>query len=210
MPTPSLIHRQRDAKGAVTLFGQPRTERARSRLEHFGQYDQAGSAFVRASLATSDQTARFSCLRNGADAYRKAKQEAEADALIDEMRADFSAHAEGELQLLEALNDRATALDDTDMRIGVLERMLELDPSNASWRFDLAYQYSKRDDSRSALFHYGSIPELDRTDSVWNNLGVAFSALKLPRLAIHALRAAEEFPTRKQRGKQGDSRPRVL
>lgn len=63
-------------------------------------------------------------------------------------------------------------------------------PDDTSLRFELAHTYGGRNDPELALVHYESIPARERTGMAWNNLGVAYSTLKIPGEAVAAYEQA--------------------
>jgi hypothetical protein len=79
------------------------------------------------------------------------------------------------------------------MVLAILERMLELDPSNSSLRFTLAFGHSEMENNDLALYHYSKMPAPDRESVAWNNLGVALSKFSLMASSVNAYRMAESM-----------------
>jgi tetratricopeptide (TPR) repeat protein len=75
----------------------------------------------------------------------------------------------------------------------VLERIVELDPSDNDARWKLAYAHGEHSARDLSLLHYGRIPDQERTSATWNNLGVAFDAFALATKAVNAFRKSEEM-----------------
>jgi tetratricopeptide (TPR) repeat protein len=81
---------------------------------------------------------------------------------------------------------------DDDIEIAAMERALELDPTDSSTRFSLAFKHSGRDHHALAAWHYSRISASDRHGMAWNNLGVALQRLDLPGKSVQAYREAEK------------------
>lgn len=81
-----------------------------------------------------------------------------------------------------------TVENDNVAILALLERLVELDPSDVDTRFELAYKYSEMGHHDLAVYHYIRIPSEERTGITWNNLGVAFGSLELPARSICAYR----------------------
>jgi Flp pilus assembly protein TadD len=81
--------------------------------------------------------------------------------------------------------------EDDSLLVGVLERLLALDPSELDDRFALAYKYSDMGRDDLAVHHYLKIPEASRSATSWNNLGVSFERLGLSVRSVRAYRKAE-------------------
>ncbi len=68
-----------------------------------------------------------------------------------------------------------------------LEKALEYNPTNSSSIFDTAYAYSEAGNNDLALMHYQKlIQSKPEHKSGWNNLGVIYSNLEMPILAVSA------------------------
>ncbi len=77
-----------------------------------------------------------------------------------------------------------------EISIASLERTVELDPSDIRSRFALAYAYGDLY-SELCLYHYTSIPTLERDAITWNNLGVVRDKLVLPLKSVQAYQSAK-------------------
>ncbi len=71
------------------------------------------------------------------------------------------------------------------------ETNVKQSPDDNALKFNLAFSYSDADPDL-ALFHYDSVPRGERSSEGWNNLGVAYSKLQMPGLAVEAYEAASE------------------
>jgi len=77
--------------------------------------------------------------------------------------------------------------------LGAFEKALEIDPSNASLRFHVAYEYSQLKLQSLALAHYEALESQGETGVTINNLGAALHDLGLPMLGTdYYLRAAKQ------------------
>ena len=75
----------------------------------------------------------------------------------------------------------------------IMERIVEVNPSNISARFSLAYKHSMYENEDLALYHYLRIPSNERNAMTWNNLGVVFDKLSLPAKSVTAYRRARDM-----------------
>lgn len=64
-------------------------------------------------------------------------------------------------------------------------------PEDVTLKFSLAHSFDK-DDADLSMLHYESIPKEERTSMAWNNLGVSYSNLHMPGLAIAAYEIASQ------------------
>jgi len=101
--------------------------------------------------------------------------------------------SEVETEVLRAQRKVAEIARNDKVLIGVMERLLYVDPADNDTRFALAYKYSELGNEDLALFHYSKIPAIERSGVMWNNLGVAYDQLGLPAKAVTAYRKAEEM-----------------
>jgi tetratricopeptide (TPR) repeat protein len=86
----------------------------------------------------------------------------------------------------------STLSNDAHAFLGTTEKLLELDPTNASLRFELAHKYSELGKDALSIMHYSRIQSNDRTSAAWNNLGVSLGRVNLPYLAVNALKTAKD------------------
>ena len=108
------------------------------------------------------------------------------------MRIQVGASESGELQLLKVLRSISELEKKDEMALGIMERVVEIDPSDVDVRFYLAYRHSERGNNDIALFHYLMIPLRERNGTTWNNLGVAFDNSSLVEKSVDAYREAEQ------------------
>ncbi|RWP76881.1 TIR domain-containing protein [Mesorhizobium sp.] len=64
-------------------------------------------------------------------------------------------------------------------------------PDDSGLKFNLGLAFDQRDADLS-MVHYESIPTNERSATAWNNLGVAYSNLQMPGLAVSAYEMASE------------------
>jgi tetratricopeptide (TPR) repeat protein len=182
-PCPGVIQQREQemvALGCPTCAGLPEDR------EHLFMRKE-----VAADLTTSDINKRIRQLRDAAVASQKAGKSAQAQEYSDLIREAGRAAVDAEHEVLEAERKLAEESSNDKAVIGLLERMLELNPADTDARFALAYQYGDLEMDNLAAFHYSKIPSIGRSTGAWNNLGVALGRLDLPIGSIAAFREAE-------------------
>jgi tetratricopeptide (TPR) repeat protein len=108
------------------------------------------------------------------------------NALDIQSDSEIAAHLNGAKKLFESQKR-------DELSIAVMEALLGIDPTDHELRFSLAYKYGELHSEEIAAFHYQLISESTRSANGWNNLGVAFTSLKLPSLAAAAFQKAHEL-----------------
>lgn len=84
--------------------------------------------------------------------------------------------------------------NETEKQVLALEKVLEYAPENSNARFDAAFAYGKTDKKHLSLLHYIKYLEFyPNNAAALNNLGVAFSNLKMPIHAISNYEKAAEL-----------------
>lgn len=73
-----------------------------------------------------------------------------------------------------------------------LEKALELRPLDFGTRFKLAYKYSEKSANKFAAYHYLKHCAVSPDEASLNNLGVSYSAVKLPILSVRRYRESIE------------------
>jgi Flp pilus assembly protein TadD len=161
--------------------------------QQFEEFDAAAAEFKRAAdLAATDAKKRIRFLGEAAVASHKAGNSAQADEYSDLMRRTYEQSGDAERYVLQAERKLAVARSNGKALVGLLERILELNPGDSEARFALAYKYGELEMYRLAGFHYSKIPAFGRSAVAWNNLGVALDRLGLSISSIAAYREAEE------------------
>src|SRR5262249_53726811 len=157
------------------------------KVEH---HEEAAKAFETAATKTDQPVEMFQLLGAAAVEYAKAKSQPMMARTISRLKSMANIVQNGELRLLRVLSDVAPDGED-DVKIGVMERIIDLDPDDDTTRFSLAYRYSQKQSHDLSLFHYMKIPESQRGGGAWNNVGVEYDRLGLRAKSIDAYRAAE-------------------
>lgn len=158
----------------------------------FGEFGAAAAEFKRAAdLAIIDAKQRILFLGEAAVASYKAGSTAHAHEYSDLMRDTFDGSADTEREVLQAERKLAAANSNEKALVGLLERMVELNPADTETRFALAFKYSELEMDRLAAFHYSKIPSFGRSGVAWNNLGVSLDRLGLSISSVAAYREAE-------------------
>ena len=160
---------------------------------HYGDDRKAADAYETAAAVAGDSGESVRLMGQAAAAYFRNGQTVAAHNLLCEMRGAVAATGTGEPQLLRALRTIAEANNDAETEIALLERLNEIDPSDISSRFSLAYKHSEHGNNDLCLYHYSKIPARERSSSTWNNLGVVRDQLSMPVRSVSAYRRAEEM-----------------
>lgn len=165
----------------------------RNLAKALGEYDATESAktYEQAARKTSDRIQKQQLLGFAAEKYAEAGNLDQADTILEKLKA--KSIGGDEIKLLRTMRAIAEATENNDALAAILERTVELAPSEVDRRFSLAYQHSQLGNEELALFHYLRIPVQDRSAIAWNNLGVALQALGLSEKAVKAYRRAEEM-----------------
>ncbi len=165
-----------------------------SAYQHFGDSRTSSIWFERASACESDSSMKVHYLQQAVMASLKAGSEALRVAVLEaRMRGIGLVDPKATVALLRAEMAIAEERKDDEYAIASMEKFLTLDVSDNDMRFKLAYKYGELSQYEMAMFHYEKIPLANRNGSAWNNLGVAYSNLKLRVKAIHAYRKAAEL-----------------
>jgi tetratricopeptide (TPR) repeat protein len=165
---------------------------ARSYLQ-YDEFASAAHAFERAANSAPAMAQRVKLLGEAAVASHQNRNEVDTNRLSDQIIALMETNNIIESNVLLAEKAIAEETRNNEAYIGTFERLLELDPSNADYRYSLAHKYSDLGMDGSSAFHYSKIPIRERNASVWNNLGVAFDRLGVEGLSVDAYRASERL-----------------
>lgn len=162
----------------------------------YGHYQQDGESarvFENAAQEAEDICVKLKLLREAASAHQRAWNSEAAWAVIARMKSMAINTGEFETEVLRAQRKVAEIAKNDEILIGVMERLLAVDPADNDTRFALAYKCSELGNEDLALFHYSKIPAVERSAVTWNNLGVAYDQLGLPAKSVTAYRKAEEM-----------------
>ena len=142
-------------------------------LAHYSDQKGAGETFVTAAALAAIPSEKLPLMGRAAVAYERGGLAAEAGQVLDRMREIASAGSLPEHKLvLAALRDCASIAEDQTASRAIAERLVELNPSDSSLRWKLAFEHSEGDAGDLALLHYSRIPVEERSSAAWNNLGV--------------------------------------
>ncbi len=162
----------------------------------YGRYQQDGEsarAFENAAREAGDICVKLKLLGEAASAHQRARNSEAAWEVIARMKSMAINTGEVETEVLSAQLKVAEIAKNDEVVIGVMERLLAVDPADNDTRFALAYKYSELGNEDLALFHYSKIPAVERSAITWNNLGVAYNQLSLPAQSVTAYRQAEKM-----------------
>ena len=172
-----------DSTGVLVYLGRGYKE--------YQDYAKAASAFEAAATKATGEAEELRLLGDAAVENARAELRTKALAIINEMKIRVEESGVGELQVLKTLSKLAEFQGEDEANLAILERIVEIDPSEVDTRFSLAYKHSEHENKDLALLHYLKIPNQQRNSLAWNNLGVAFDQLSLPAQSIDAYRTAE-------------------
>jgi tetratricopeptide (TPR) repeat protein len=154
----------------------------------YDEHGKAASLYLAAAGQAKSVISKIERLGLAARCFEKAGKKADADRLASQIRTICADAHEGEMELLLAEKALAELRKDDDTEIGLMERQLELTPTDNETRFGLAYKYSSIGRANMAAYHYSRIRTSARSAIAWNNFGVALESLKLPLKAVEAYR----------------------
>ena len=160
---------------------------------YYKEYEKAAKAYLLAADTSNDAQKQIELLGDAALNYLKAENAPLAHKLEIRMRQLSEDTGQGEVKVLGATKNLAEQDKDDETVIGVLERLIEINPGDVETRFSLAYKYSDMNREDMAAFHYSRIPQKERTSLAWNNLGVSLERLGLPIHAVIAYRESEKL-----------------
>ena len=160
-------------------------------FEQYKDYAGAASVYEVAAVKTQNEIEQLRLLTNAAAAHAQAGAAEAAVKVIDRMKAQVQTSGVGEEELLNALKEVAAVGKEDEELLAIMERMVDLDPSDTRARFSLAYKHAEVGNNDLALFHYLRIPYHERDPRAWNNLGVAFDHFNLSAKSVQSYRTAE-------------------
>ena len=128
-----------------------------------------------------------------AAAYDRAGLQQKAKGLLGKMRRVVPHVEDGESVFIRAFRPIAEHVNDKDLLLGLMERLIHLHPEDSNVRFSLAYKYSEVGYRDVSLLHYLRIPYQEREAATWNNLGVEFDHFELQSKSVKAYQKAEEL-----------------
>ncbi|MGH1444791.1 MAG: toll/interleukin-1 receptor domain-containing protein [Cognatishimia sp.] len=158
---------------------------------HFDDLKKAQAHFRAAIGCSDDQNQRLGFLGELACVAQKQGNSNDVSAIVADMRALVDG-PETEGLLLTKLADLSDWYQDDVFKAAMLEREIYIDPSDTSKRFNLAYLHSQTGNEALSMYHYEKIPANKRSETVWNNLGVAYRHFSLSGKSITAYRKSAE------------------
>jgi tetratricopeptide (TPR) repeat protein len=166
------------------------------RFAAVGEHDRAAKNYELAAQRSALQDKKVQWLIEAGAQRAYAKQPVAAEDLLRAAAELVRANPEYEVDGLRRMSYVWREMGKTDLFLACAERCLELAPDRTDPRFWLAHKYAEINLDAEALFHYRQYLLAGDDAGVWNNLGVAASALKLPVTAIDGyLRADKEGNT---------------
>ena len=156
-----------------------------------GEDAKAAEILLRAASKAKAGKAKIELIAESVRALTEKNPQAALQALAEAKRI-AAGSAELESLVLSIESSFSEARNEVGFRFASLERMLEERPDDHSTRFDLAYAYSEASMPDMALYHYLRIPYAERSDSTWNNLGVAYESQKLSAKSVSSYRSSIE------------------
>lgn len=163
-----------------------------SAYELYKEYEKAGKSYLCAADKATDDEDRLYRLGEAARAYCAGEMNTRAKAISTLLKEEFSKSGVGEDTVVKALMEVAKIESDMEVYYGLSERLLELNPGYTDDRFNLAYRYSQGTEDKLSLFHYLKIPETERHDASWNNLGVQYNHFQMVGRAVDSYRKAAD------------------
>jgi tetratricopeptide (TPR) repeat protein len=162
-------------------------------LADYDDHVEAGKTYETAAQKASGTVRGLILMGDAALEHSRSSNKTKSSEIVDRMRAEAASIGDGELVLLSVLDELAKIEKRDDEAIGVMERLVELQPDNDNIRFSLAYKHSEMGHNDLALLHYLKIREQTRGGGTWNNLGVAFEEAGLPAKAVNAYRQSKQL-----------------
>ncbi|MQQ99076.1 tetratricopeptide repeat protein [Glaciimonas soli] len=156
----------------------------------YGDNKQAAVWFECAADSCQIKAVSLRLLGDAAEASLISGQKDRANSLANRIR-EYQANDSDLDRIKLTIERRLLEIGKDDERsIGILERLLELDPTDDNLRFLLGFKYSEMNRHALAALHYGRIDIRKRGGSSWNNLGVALYHIGIPSLSIEAFLAS--------------------
>ena len=163
-------------------------------LAHYGDHQAALETLEEAARRTNALPILEEVLAEAAGQAKAAGTKIDIPAyrgmLFDAIDAPTS--NDDDIAFLSALRRLSAHAEYTWIKLALDEVLLRRQPDNTSLRFELAHGYGEVGRNELALVHYEGIPVPQRSAGAWNNLGVAYSNLLSPGLAVESYRVASE------------------
>mgnify|MGYP001145429699 CR=1 FL=1 len=101
------------------------------------------------------------------------QQNGEEPKALEKIRS-LIVNQDAEKAALSKLRELDNFFVDEVYKLSMMEREIQIEPSDTNRRFQLAYLHSTEGNAELALYHYLQIPVNERTSVTWNNIGVSF------------------------------------
>ncbi|MDF1717847.1 MAG: hypothetical protein P1U75_14420 [Antarcticimicrobium sp.] len=158
--------------------------------EHFEDYNRAREKYqasLEISVENSEKRIALSAL---ARICQSIGDISGVETAINELRSLVET-SEDEKDLLSTIEKLASWHGESKiLKLAIMERELEIDPTDMQKRFQLAYAHSESDNNSLTMYHYEKIPGEKRDHITWNNLGVVYQGFSLPGLSVSAYKTA--------------------
>lgn len=161
-------------------------------LEEFDQWKDAADEYASAAAKAPNAEKSATIWLSAASAYRKSGNHRKAEEAEARGRELVATDAQAEISFLKKQKSIADPDKDQEILVGSLERILQVDPTDADARFSLAYNYNQMGEHELSLYHYHLIPYAEREGGTWNNLGNDQYELGLPALGVYSYKKAIE------------------
>lgn len=173
---------------------EPQNVDARVELAHYyGDFKNYGKQveILRDGVQAAPEEAKTELLQSVAETLAKDEQQAEALQIIRDLLPRLTDPTKLRSAFLSLANI-AKNQPDRELESAALEHVLDLDPSDSDIRFRLAYLYGEMGKRHLSAYHYKLRLSQGLDATSLNNLGVAYSTLKLSGKEIQAFEKAAE------------------
>lgn len=154
---------------------------------HYEDTQKAKHYFTEAAKYETDQVRKINTLGSLAEIDENTLNEALMNAIRE--LSDTPDCEKVALQKLRSLNNLP---NNGFLKVAMLERELEIDPSDINKRFEAAYLHHDLGNKELAFYHYLKIPHAERTATTWNNLGVSYRDFSIFGKSIEAYKRAAD------------------
>lgn len=161
--------------------------------EKYQEYLKAANCFEAAADKEVETAQMLQLKARAAESYVRAGASESAITILKTMKIEVEESGDGELQLLNALRKISELNKEDVVNLAIMERIVEINPTDKYTRFSLAYKYSECNEKDVSLFHYLKIPFMERNAGTWNNLGVVFDHFELRSKSVDSYRRSKEM-----------------
>jgi tetratricopeptide (TPR) repeat protein len=158
--------------------------------QHYEDYEIAARTYEEAAANAGNEGAKFRDCMLAMRAYSHAGRFEKVRKIESALRNQARDSVDLQIEMLLSFQDLAEIEKNIDLKLAVMEQLVELRPDDVSRRFSLAYEHYERGNRDMALHHYLKIPWPQRDSTTWNNLGVSYGEFGLPVRAVSAWRTS--------------------